>query len=284
MANCDFVPKGLNIQECIDACNNETEDLCSEHCMISCKNCTNEAECKWLQSTTSSTPTIKSSTCFNNMSVKIMEYSKIADRILNNNNHSDSLKNLDLIKDDNKKKEIIWMYLTNMYMISTDLIKHNYTNIKLDKKNIIVKKNLINKNKKLIEKLKEIVETKNRQYKINMGKYRKMLYETKLLQYLFFYIVILLVIPLLYLFGILNKLISVLSWITLVFIGLVVTIYKFSNRNNRDNLFYNQLQFEKPSHKNLVKNKYRNQLSEDNNDLDFDPSTIDIGDISKWKS
>ena len=44
MANCDFVPKGLNIQECIDACNNETEDLCSEHCMISCKNCENDSK------------------------------------------------------------------------------------------------------------------------------------------------------------------------------------------------------------------------------------------------
>ena len=178
-----------------------------------------------------------------------------------------------------------------MYNISTQIIKKNYSHIALDKDTINTKKNIINGNKQKIKQLEALLKKKERQYKINMGQYNLMVYETKMLQYLFFYAIILLVVPLLYLFEILDKLVAVIGWLLLVTAGIILFLYKlYTNKQNRDKIFYDQYNFGKPTRENILRSRLTQELNEKcekepkNDDDDFDPVKVDIGNINKWKN
>jgi len=295
MATCSFSLKGSSLQNCVNTCNTETDNLCSGYCDDTCGAC--GSNCPWKQQQQQQQPSTtktsaKASTCFNSLITRLKNYSVLADKILKtNNNLSDSLENLSTITDEQVKKDIIYEYLTSMYELSTNLIASNFSSIKLDKEDIVAKKNLIGKNKESLRELMEILKTKERQYKINMGKYNLMVYETRMFQYLFFYAIVLLIIPLLYLFGALNQMVAVFGWLMLVTAGIIYTIYKIkTNKNGRDQIFYSEFNFNKPTRENILRSRLKQELSpqckkEPNTDEDdFDPKSADIGDITKWKN
>jgi hypothetical protein len=287
MATCSFSLKGSSLPECIDICNNETEDLCTSYCEDTCKQ-----GFPISQNTTTTKPIQESSTCFNDLIQRIKNYSVLADKILENqNNISNSLDALSNVSDNEVKKDIIYNYLTSMYELSTDVISTNFESIKYDKTDIIAKKNLINKNKDSLRILLEILKTKERQYKMNMGKYNMMVYETRSLQYLFFYCIVLLLIPLLYLFGALNQIFAIIGWLMLVTIGIIYTLYKIkSNKVNRDQLFYSDFNFDKPTREAILRSRLDQGLDEQCDskpktaDNEFEADDVDIGNISKWKN
>jgi hypothetical protein len=297
MATCSFSLKGSSLQNCVNTCNTETDNLCSGYCDDTCGGC--GSKCPWKQQQPSTTQTgagagagAKASTCFNSLITRLKKYSVLADRILKtNNNLSDSLENLSIITDEQVKKDIIYEYLTSMYELSTNLIASNFSSIKLDREDITAKKNLIGKNKESLRELMEILKTKERQYKINMGKYNLMVYETRMFQYLFFYTIVLLIIPLLYLFGALNKMVAVLGWLMLITAGIIYTIYKIkTNKRGRDQIFYSEFNFNKPTRENILRSRLKQELSpkckkeQDTDEDEFDPKNTDIGDITKWKN
>ena len=116
-----------------------------------------------------------------------------------------------------------------------------------------------------------------------------MVFETKILQYLFFYCIILLIVPLLYLFGVFNKISAVLTWLILLFSGISYAMYKvYDNRKNRDEIFYNEYNFNKPTRENILKSRLDQELNEKceepkTDEDDFDPKSIDL-DVSQWKN
>jgi hypothetical protein len=286
MATCSFSLKGSSLQNCVDICNNETENLCSGYCDDICKQGYTA-----VAATTTAKP--QSSKCFNDLITRIKQYSVSADKVLKNknNNISGSLDALATVSDNEVKRDIIYKYLIGMYELSTAVISTNFESIKYDKNDIIAKKNLINKNKESLRTLLEILKTKERQYKLNMGKYNLMVYETRMLQYLFFYCIVLLIIPLLYLFGALNQVVAIIGWLLLVTIGIIYTLYKIkSNKVGRDQLFYSDFNFDKPSREAILRSRLNQGLDEQCDakpktaDDEFVASDVDIGDITQWKN
>ena len=48
MANCNFDAQGSTIENCIDMCNEQTENLCFDYCDEKCKSCNDNSKCSWL--------------------------------------------------------------------------------------------------------------------------------------------------------------------------------------------------------------------------------------------
>ena len=74
-----------------------------------------------------------------------------------------------------------------------------------------------------------------------------MIFETNLLKNFMMYLMVLLIIPILRLSDVINKTLCVVSYCSLVAIGIIYSAYLFmSDRENRDNVYYNKLNFGKP--------------------------------------
>ena len=146
-----------------------------------------------------------------------------------------------------KKIDILWDYLLTTYRNNSEYIMSNFDsikkhNIRLDENNNRIQK--LTKKKNLV---KNKIDKKDRITKLNMSRYNKMVFETNTLKNFMIFVIILLVIPILKLSGVLNNTISVISYFSLLVMGIVYVIYTIiTNMSQRDNIMYDTLNFKKP--------------------------------------
>ena len=177
----------------------------------------------------------------------VNKYSKYLKKVyINNNNLSESFDRLKEI-DKEKKIEILWDYLISNYKNNYEYLLNNYDKIKSKNMKLLDNKNKLKKMKKQSSLLKQKISTKEKIYKLNFNRYNEMIFETNLLKDFMIYLMVLLIIPILRLANIMNKTLSIISYLGLLLIGISYTLYMFfSDRENRDNIFYNRFNFEKP--------------------------------------
>jgi len=156
-----------------------------------------------------------------------------------------------LILDD--KIPIIFTFLIDNYDANTDYIINHFYNIKDSNVDINNKHDSLSKLKSNIKKLKEQLETKERIYKMNMSEYNKMVYETNHLKNMLFISVILLIIPIIYIIGLLTKSIALIAFIGFACASIIFTANEImSERDNRDNVLWNKLDIEAPDKNNIT--------------------------------
>ena len=295
---CQFSYKGVSVEDCINLCNEETNNLCGSYCENKCKNCQDITKCPWILNTTTLSPTTTTGSPIYNKNAmdellnRIMNYSRTSDMLLETpNNLSEDLGSITQINDDATKRNIIYMYLTGMYNINTQILSDNYDENKNSMSNYNKKKHIINNNETDIKLLIEELKVKDREYKINLGNYTRMVFETQSLKYLLFMVLVLFVVPLLYLMGLLPKLFAVIIYLILLAISIGFIMYRIHlHSKGRDSIFYNKYNFDKPTNENILKSHIKQTLDPEckkdlNNDTDdFDPKDIDIGSISSWKN
>ena len=184
---------------------------------------------------------------------KIKSYSYNLKRVYSNNTDiSDSFERMKRLETD-KKIDIIWDYLINNYKNNYEYMLSNYDKIKKKNMKLLENKNKVLKIKKELKKLTENITTKDKLYKLNFNRYNEMIYETNLLKNFMIFIMVLLIIPILRLVDVINKTLSVVSFCSLLAIGIIYSAYLFmSDRENRDNVFYNKLNFGKPGDNIMV--------------------------------
>ena len=65
------------------------------------------------------------------------------------------------------------------------------------------------------------------------------------------------------LFEILDKLVAVIGWLLLVTAGIMLFLYKlYTNKQNRDKIFYDQYNFGKPTRENILRSRLTQELNE----------------------
>ena len=300
---CQFTQKGMSVEDCINLCNSETDNLCSSFCEDKCRNCQDPMKCPWLLNTTTPSPTNRTTTTsspiysgsrteFNAFVDRLQEYARTSDMLIDSgNNLSETLPQLNQINDDKMKRDIIITYLMGMYDINTNILADNYEMAKRGENSITRKKNIINNNKKAIKELLESLKVKEREYKMNLGRFERLNYDTELMKHLLWFCIAMFIVPLLYLANLLPKIFAVIVWLLLLGIFIGFTLYKRHNNNlGRDSIFYGQYNFDKPTNENILKSRLKQQLDPkckadlDTAEDDFDPSKIDIGDVSAWKN
>ena len=178
---------------------------------------------------------------------KIKSYSYNLKRVYSNNNDiSDSFEMMKRFETD-KKIDIIWDYLIKNYKNNYEYMLSNYDKIKKKNMKLLENKTKLLKIKKELKKLKENITTKDKLYKLNFNRYNEMIFETNLIKNFMIFLMVLLIIPILRLADVINKTLCVVSFCSLLAIGIIYTAYLFmSDRENRDNVFYNKLNFGKP--------------------------------------
>ena len=178
---------------------------------------------------------------------KIKGYSKNLDKVYSNN--TDISKSFDRMKnlDENSKIDIMWEYLISNYKNNYEYMVNNFDKIKKKNMKLLENKNKLVKLKKELKTLKTQISTKEKTYKLNFNRYNEMIFETNLLKNFMMFLMVLLIIPILRLADIINRTLCVVAYSSLVAVGIIYSTYLFmSDRENRDNIFYNMFNFEKP--------------------------------------
>ena len=179
------------------------------------------------------------------------------------NNSFDKMKNVET----NTKISILWDYLLQNFKNNFEYIIANYDIIK--KKNLKLSDNeqKIKMLKKQSKTLKNKIATKERIYQFNFNKYNEMIFETNLLKEFMIYLMILLIIPILRLSNIINKTFGIVSYLGLLFLGIIYYSYGFMNgKHQRDNVFFGKLNFDKPDPDKLKKEN--DEIQEEDSDLE----------------
>ena len=178
---------------------------------------------------------------------KIKGYSKNLDKVYSNN--TDISKSFDRMKnlDENSKIDIMWEYLISNYKNNFEYMVNNFDKIKKKNMKLLENKTKLKKLKKELKTLKTQIATKEKEYKLNFNRYNEMIFETNLLKNFMMFLMVLLIIPILRLADIINRTLCVVAYSSLVAVGIIYATYLFmSDREKRDNIFYNMFNFEKP--------------------------------------
>ena len=178
---------------------------------------------------------------------KIKSYSYNLKKVYKNNNDiSESFERMKQLNTD-KKIDILWKYLIDNYKNNFEYMLSNYDKIKKKNMKLLENKNKLKKLKIESKTLKQKISTKEKMYKLNFNRYNEMIFETNLLKNFMMFLMFLLIIPILRLSDVINKTLCVVSYCSLVAIGIIYSVYLFmSDRENRDNVYYNKLNFGKP--------------------------------------
>lgn len=294
LESCSFSPRGNNLENCIQMCNEETNGLCQDYCSNSCSNCSDKRSCLWLNTTTTK-PTTTGSPMYNQNQLdalisRMTEYNRFSNMLLDveDEETNDMIEQLQTIKDHKTRRDIIFNYLISMYDLNTELLLEGYEETKKSGSNVSDKNKAIAKNKRISKELKEELKKKDRQYKLNMGAYNKMIFETQTLQYLFYYVALLLAIPLIYLMELVPKMLAFVVWLVLIALGFSYGMYRVaSNNKNRDEMFYDKYNFNKPTNENLLRSALDQKLNPvcqtplDADKNDFEPQEVDM-DVSAY--
>ena len=297
---CEFSYKGISLEDCINLCNDETDNLCTTYCSNKCNKCNDPSKCPWLITTTTFPikepttigPKLYDSSKINTIVDRMLDYSRTSDMLLDDSSKiSETLSKIKNVNDDSKKRDLIYKYLIEMYDVNTNLLAENYEDNKVSINNYRKKRNIIANNKVRLKELDEKLIIRDREFKINLGKYNKLVFETRTLKFLMFVILTLFVIPIMYLGGILPKIFSVLIYLVLIGCAIAYAMYTIKmEQKRRDSIFYQKYNFNKPTRENILKSQLKQALdpkcSQDLNteDDDFDPNDIDIGSVSSWKN
>ena len=297
---CEFSYKGISLEDCVNLCNDETDNLCTTYCSNKCTNCNDPYKCPWLVTTTSlpsvdqptMSPRTNSSRKIDVIVDRMLDYSRISDMLLDDSSRmNETLNQIKNLNNDTKKRELVYKYLMEMYDVNTNLLADNYEDNKVSINNYRKKRNIIANNKESLKELEEKLIVKDREFKINLGKYNKLVFETRTLKFLMFVILTLFVIPIMYLGGVLPKIFSVLIYLVLIGCAIAYAMYTIKmEQKRRDTIFYQKYNFNKPTRENILKSQLKQaldpQCSQDLNteDDDFNPDDIDIGSVSSWKN
>jgi len=228
----------------------------------------------------------------NDLVDRVVQYSGVSDMLLDDESQmGDELKKLEKIKDDAQKRDIIYNYLMEMYTVNTKLLNKNFKENKQISEDLDGKQDKIKEDRETIKIQQSTLKAKEREFKINLGKYNKIVFETQTIKFVMFMTLLLFIIPLLYLGNILPKIVAVIIYLILVGCILGLGIYRIKREEQRrDTIFYQKYNFEKPTRENVLKSyldqkldpKCKSDLNTEEDD--FNPNNIDIGSVSSWKN
>jgi len=203
------------------------------------------------------------------------------------------LELLQKIKDMDDKRKIIWNYLVNEYNVNTQITNSNNKVISKSNKLIQTQKNIIDKNRESLDSVKSLSNTKKRIIDMNTYQFKKLQYHTKLLSWTLYFLIFLCIFLLLFFFNIISKKATIVFYFGLLVLWIVFIIINNINNSNRDEHDWDKYNFKKPDiadigHESLIKNMSENDkqkcmaLTDAINTENYNPSDIDIGDISKF--
>lgn len=192
---------------------------------------------------------------FNNLLDRVIGFSKNIDTGVNEagiEKTFEQLKDLknpdnDRKKDDEDKITILYSYLIDTFSNNLDYVIKDFDELKKIQKFHDESTKLHDKYTKNLEKLKQKINLEKRRIEYNKSEYNKMVYETNILKYYLLFILCLFIIPILRLTNILTRGSSILLFFSALFIGIATFTYLvYTNNKNRDNVFFDKLDFKKP--------------------------------------
>lgn len=155
-------------------------------------------------------------------------------------------------KDSQDKIFLLKKYLTETFNTNMKFIKTEFDSIKKTEKFFLNVNNLKDKYEKTLKELKHEINLDNRKYEYNIGEYNKMVYEISLLRKFLIFTIALFIIPILRLLNIIDSSVSIILFFSILFLGIcLITYLYYSNNTNRDNIFYNKLNYTKPKDKEV---------------------------------
>jgi hypothetical protein len=226
---------------------------------------------------------------YKSLFVKMKQYFADHDTLNNINIDFASLSNLG---NDSVRAEL-WNLLKEMYEVGTLTSKSNYVDKqRLD--NILKSQEyIISDDGVLINNLKSVDNTMKRQMEINFNEYRKTQYNLRVIKQAIVFIAIILIIPALVKFGILEKKVGLVVWFILLVVLLIYVIFMIVVKNrNRDDIDFKKYNFVKPTDEEVARSRIAASMSSKDKakcktlaqmDDDFDPESINI-DITPYKS
>lgn len=141
------------------------------------------------------------------------------------------------------KLPIVYTFLIDNYNLNTDYILNHFYDMKDSHQNIDREHTNLNKLRENIKKVKEQLETKERMYTMNMSEYNKMVSDTNHLKNMLFISVVLLIIPLIYIIGLLTKPLALISFVGFAAAAIVYTMNEIFS-DNRSSVFPDKLIFD----------------------------------------
>ena len=296
--SCIFDAKGNTLEDCFNQCQAENKDEnCSTECTKICSDCTDMDKCSWLSSQSEQELDSLQSN-YNELTDRIIEYKKKEKELWDTDlpeeeGYEIQISLLQKIKDLDEKKKIIWNYLVNEYNVNTQITDSNNKVISKSNKLIQTQKDIIHKNRESLDSIKNLSNTKKRIIDMNTYRFKKLQYHTSLLFSTLYFLLFLFIFLILFSVKILSKKATLVFYFGLLIIWVIYIIVKIIGNSNRDDHDWDKYNFKKPDisdigHESLIKNMSESDkqkcmaLSDAINTENYNPSDIDIGDISKF--
>lgn len=226
-------------------------------------------------------------------------YRSLFRRIKNFINQNDNLPNLEVNFNTFKtqgisgtrgeiKRLLETMYKTGTFHSKSNYIdKHRLDNI-LKSQEIIITDDGI-----LLNNLKNADNTSKRQMEININEFRKTEYNLGVIKQVVIFVAIMLLIPALVKFKVLDKKTGMVVWMVLLVVILIYAGFMIMvKNNNRDDIDFKQYNFVKPTDDEIARSRIAASMSSKDKarckalaqmDDDFDPESINI-DITPYRS
>ena len=286
--SCKFTPLGNTNAECFNKCQTENTGDCSSYCKTTCDNCEDPSECKWINNQ-SDLDNIKAA--YNNLTNELKLYHKKESEFYGDKSSGDSnIDNINKVTDLENKRKLIWQYLVNSYNVNTQISKTNY--------NIVENKDSITKSQHDIEKglRKQIKDLENKNtslekmIRINKSISSRYNHYTNILNFALIYVIVLTIVPFFILmpnkFMPLNRTGTTVLWGILAFILCLIVLFRYYGyKGNRDDIINYERNFSKPTDSTILKSKLAANASKEKDGevvTDFDPTSIDIGNINRY--
>ena len=283
--SCNFlITDGITSDTCFNKCQGQLGSECLNYCKTKCELVGNQAQMDLLRSK------------YNTLTDQIKMYQASEGKIYNHSNISDkakessiNLRGLEKIKDLDTKRNIIWKYLLSTHDVNSMLISSAESAIEKSKSITETQDNLREQLKRDAKKINNENTTVKKIVEANKYQYEKTLHEYTVFKNILIVLSISFIFPLL--------IIPKFTWNTkngLLFLWSLVifslAIYLFIElvykRNNKDQRIYHDKNFSKPTGSVILQSK-TSKSQEDRKEMgniDFDPSTIDIGNINRYIS
>ena len=291
-SSCSFRPLGKTIQDCFNKCQEANTEECTDYCNNICSNCDTD-DCLWI----SSLKPDKYLEKYNELTNDIIEYQNKQQKQWNSTDDKKTSAQIELskkISDLKTRRNILWKYLLNEYNLNTQLSEANYQVLRSNNKNIKMQKKNIEKNNESIDSITNLTNTKKRIMEINLNKYSKLKLQIKLLKIYALLLFFGFIFYLLLVKGIIPKKIALILYgIYVVTISILLLWYFYKKGKKRDDLLYTEMNFGKPTSKEVGTNKLLSDMSDKDKQKclalsdvieqdKFDPDDVDIGNINRY--
>ena len=218
-------------------------------------------------------------------------------KIIENNNKLNDIADFDSLKklgsNDNIKTEL-WGLLTGIYKNETEVAKLIFED--KDKYDTIIKEQnyIIDDDGILLNNLKTIDNTMKRQMEIDLNEFRKIQYNLTIIKQSIIFVAIILIIPALVKFKVIDKKMGLMIWFVLLIVLLIYIIFMIVIKNsNRDDINFKEYNFVKPTDEEIARSRIAAASMSDkdkvkcralaNIEEDYDTDSINI-DITKYKT